>query len=79
MSPDTDKVIRRDLPRQGRQARLATVRLQEMICVTWRTVHLMLDKIRRAKANRDRNYVLGVNVKQKCHTSGNFRGWTSGC
>ena len=39
---------------------ISAERLRKMIGVTWRTAQLMLDKIRRAMADRDRNYVLGV-------------------
>ena len=39
---------------------ISAERLRKMIGVTWRTAQLMLDKIRRAMGDRDRNYVLDV-------------------
>ena len=39
---------------------ISAERLRKMIGLTWRTAQLMLDKIRRAMADRDQIYVLGI-------------------
>ena len=41
---------------------ISAERLRKMIGVTWRTAQLMLDKLRRAMANQDRQYVLGLTM-----------------
>ena len=39
---------------------ISAERLRKLIDVQWRTAQLMLDKIRRAMGDRDRQYVLGI-------------------
>ena len=41
---------------------ISAERVRKMIGVTWRTAQLMLDKLRRAMANQDRQYVLGLTM-----------------
>ena len=41
---------------------ISAERVRKMIGVTWRTAQLMLDKLRRAMADQDRKYVLGLTM-----------------